>query len=723
MRRSLAFALLVATGCASWPEERMREIGTLEDGRVREGGKLAELLAKDPDRRVRAAAATALGRGGRPGDAAPLLQALSDRSGDVVLAAAFALGQLKDGDARAVEAVPALLRLTETRHEEDVRTTAIEALGKIGDVEKAAGAVAGLLKDPSPAVRGEAALALFRMPALESVLDVARAAATEEEPEALWRMVYSIAALRNPRQRRGKATPPALDDAGREAVLLALRRAAGLPGTPHRYARAYSAAGLGRVLEAAAGPDLATLLLDPDWIVRVSAIRAASKAQDDATTRALRAVAGGDPHPLVRETALESLSERKGPETEAVVERCLADRSRTVQRAAIACWAALRGAEALPAIRAALASESPFVRAAAISAAGATLSGPKAELDKARAAIEDLKKKADVAKEEILEASSRTARAIAAYAPPSLAAGLFLLEVFQKANPRDQAAVMGALENLDLPAACDIAEQGLLVADLAVRGGAAELLKGRATEIAEAKRDVVPALVDSLRASGSREWYETRVTMLQALTALKDDRAVPVLREALNDPYKAVREAAATGLKELRNETVTPPTIPPLKDVGAPDPEATRARVPSLARRLRLETTKGPIVLDLFPEEAPVHVANVAALADAGRYDGLPFHRVVPAFVIQGADPRGDGWGDAGYAIRDEINPRVYSRGTLGMPNAGPDTGGCQIFITHLPTPHLDGNYTVFGRVADDASLDVVDRIEVGDTIVRARTE
>ncbi|MCI0341318.1 MAG: HEAT repeat domain-containing protein [Planctomycetales bacterium] len=722
MRRTVVL-VLAAAGCASWPEERMREIAKLEDGRVREGGRLAELLGKDPDRRVRAAAATALGRGGTPSDTSALLAALDDRSGEVVLAALFALGQLRDGDARAVEAVPALLRLAAGSREEDLRATAIEALGKIGDAERSAGPVAALLGDPSPAIRGEAALALFRMPALERALDVARAAAREEDPEALWRMVYAVAALRNPRQRRGKATPPPLDDAGREALLLALRRATGLPGDPHRYSRTYGASGLGRVLGDSAGPDLARLVLDPDWIVRVSAIRAAAKAMDDATTRTLRAVAGEDPHPLVRETALEQLAERKGAETEAVVERCLRDRSRTVQRAALGTWAALRGAEALPAIRAALSSDSPYVRASAIGAAGATLAGPKGERDKARADLEGIRKKPDAAATEAAAAEEAAARASATHVAASVPVAEFLLGVFEKGDLRDRAAVMGALETLDLAGACDLAERGLAVADLAVRGGAAELLKGRAEEIAEAKRDVVTALVDAFRGSSGREWYETRVTMLQALTALKDDRAVPVLREALNDPYKSVREAAAAGLKALRDETITPPTLPPPADVGAPDPKETRARVPQLARRLRIETTKGPIVLDLFPEEAPVHVANIAALADAGRYDGLAFHRVVPAFVIQGGDPRGDGWGDAGYAIRDEVNPRVYSRGTLGMPNAGPDTGGCQLFITHLSTPHLDGNYTVFGRLADAASLEVVDRIEVGDVIVRARTE
>jgi peptidyl-prolyl cis-trans isomerase B (cyclophilin B) len=90
----------------------------------------------------------------------------------------------------------------------------------------------------------------------------------------------------------------------------------------------------------------------------------------------------------------------------------------------------------------------------------------------------------------------------------------------------------------------------------------------------------------------------------------------------------------------------------------------------------------------------------------------------VPNFVIQGGDPDGNGWGGPGYSIPDEISRIGYGTGTVGMPKGGKDTGGCQLFITHIPTPHLDGNYTVFGKVV--SGLEVIDQIEVGDLIVRA---
>jgi cyclophilin family peptidyl-prolyl cis-trans isomerase/HEAT repeat protein len=134
-------------------------------------------------------------------------------------------------------------------------------------------------------------------------------------------------------------------------------------------------------------------------------------------------------------------------------------------------------------------------------------------------------------------------------------------------------------------------------------------------------------------------------------------------------------------------------------------------------RHATVDTERGSVVLRLFGSDAPLTVYNFVTLARAGFYDGLRFHRVVPDFVAQGGDPRGDGNGGPGYAIRDEINPNRYLRGTLGMALSGPHTGGSQFFITLSPQPHLDGGYTVFGQLV--AGSDVLDRIVQGDRIVR----
>lgn len=140
-------------------------------------------------------------------------------------------------------------------------------------------------------------------------------------------------------------------------------------------------------------------------------------------------------------------------------------------------------------------------------------------------------------------------------------------------------------------------------------------------------------------------------------------------------------------------------------------------------KQATIETEHGNLTLDLFPEEAPLTVANFERLANSGYYDGLTFHRVVANFVIQGGCPRGDGSGGPGYTIKCETlsNPHRHERGSLSMAHAGKDTGGSQFFICHGPQPHLDGKHTVFGRVTE--GLEVVDAIQRGDRITRIRVD
>jgi cyclophilin family peptidyl-prolyl cis-trans isomerase/HEAT repeat protein len=128
-----------------------------------------------------------------------------------------------------------------------------------------------------------------------------------------------------------------------------------------------------------------------------------------------------------------------------------------------------------------------------------------------------------------------------------------------------------------------------------------------------------------------------------------------------------------------------------------------------------INTVRGPIRLELFGTDAPITVWNFLNLARSGYYRNTRFHRVVPNFVAQDGDPRDDGNGGPGYAIRDEMNRRRYERGAVGMALSGPDTGGSQYFITHSPQPHLDGHYTVFGRVI--RGYDVLDKLVQGDLI------
>lgn len=133
-----------------------------------------------------------------------------------------------------------------------------------------------------------------------------------------------------------------------------------------------------------------------------------------------------------------------------------------------------------------------------------------------------------------------------------------------------------------------------------------------------------------------------------------------------------------------------------------------------------LITVKGAFTIDLTPEDAPLTVDNFIKLAKSGYFNGLAIHRVVPNFVMQDGDPRGDGNGGPGYSIRCEINTLEYERGAVGMALSGKDTGGSQWFATHSAQPHLDGGYTVFGRV-NESDMKVVDKLVRGDKILTVK--
>jgi len=141
------------------------------------------------------------------------------------------------------------------------------------------------------------------------------------------------------------------------------------------------------------------------------------------------------------------------------------------------------------------------------------------------------------------------------------------------------------------------------------------------------------------------------------------------------------------------------------------------AKVETKELQVNIKTNQGAIQITLFPDKAPMTVANFLNLAQRKYYDGIVFHRVIPNFMIQGGDPTGTGRGGPGYKFKDECVPElVFDKpGLLAMANAGPGTNGSQFFVTHVPTPWLNGKHTIFGAVK--SGQDVVDKIKQGDKI------
>lgn len=200
-----------------------------------------------------------------------------------------------------------------------------------------------------------------------------------------------------------------------------------------------------------------------------------------------------------------------------------------------------------------------------------------------------------------------------------------------------------------------------------------------------------------------------------ALGKLNDRRAVDVLQRQLGQPDRSVAMACASALESITGSDYSGDIPKFFEPLFADFDFAFLRSLPDIVH-VRIETIRGDITLDLYKNVAPFTVMSFLKLAtQRSFYRGLTFHRVVPNFVIQGGDPRGDGWGGPGYSIRSEFSALTYETGSVGIASAGRDTEGSQFFITQSPQPHLDGRYTLFGKVI--AGMETVDKILVDDHI------
>lgn len=306
-------------------------------------------------------------------------------------------------------------------------------------------------------------------------------------------------------------------------------------------------------------------------------------------------------------------------------------------------------------------------------------------------------------------------RASAAAAAALLGDRERLESLFSDTEGRVRLAALAGLLAGDTREAVGWARRALSDGDPGVRAGALEWL-------ADHPELPVEELLRAAEGGGIRRLVDLELKLVRALTAwgvqepLERGLVVKLLEDLSRSREIAVRRRAVAGLDELGQ---------PRPAVGAVETARTVAVYREILRRADryrfadLDTRHGRMRLRLDCPRAPLTCLNFLQLASQGFYDGLIFNRVVPDFVVQGGDPRGDGWGGPGYTIRDEITRIRYERGVLGMALSDPDTGGSQFFITLSPQPHLDGAYTAFGQVVSGG--DVLDRIVQGDRILRIR--
>ena len=289
-----------------------------------------------------------------------------------------------------------------------------------------------------------------------------------------------------------------------------------------------------------------------------------------------------------------------------------------------------------------------------------------------------------------------------------------LAEMLERPNAPTFAVpdVLQAYSNFKPADADEFARNRLQSADVIIRANAVEVLGNQSPNEANTR-----ALIEALpRALRDRDLNDAALAILDALGKQKSAAANEAIKTALDSSDHLIRHRAvallkANGAGDFSSRIGTVQTRNTEADY--------RRAIARIGRRViaTVATSKGSFTIEFLPEDAPLTVDNFVMLARRGYFNGQTIPRVVPNFVVQAGDPRGDTNGGPGYSIRCEINEVPYDRAALGMALSGKDTGGSQWFVTHSPQPHLDGGYTVFGRVV--SGMEVVDRIARGDTIRR----
>ena len=245
--------------------------------------------------------------------------------------------------------------------------------------------------------------------------------------------------------------------------------------------------------------------------------------------------------------------------------------------------------------------------------------------------------------------------------------------------------------------------------DVVVRATAAELLG----ELPPNELNT-SALIKAFSLAMADKQNDAALSILESLRKQKTASANEAIKTALDSSDHLVRRHAAALLKAngVGDFSARIGNVQSRNTLA--DYQRAISRIGKNVRAI-VSTSSGSFTIELLPDDAALTVDNFVQLAKRGYFKSIAVHRVVPNFVIQDGDPRGDGNGGPGYQIRCEINQVSYERGAVGMALSGKDTGGSQWFVTHSPQPHLDGAYTVFGRVV--AGMEVVDRISRGDVI------
>ena len=627
------------------------------------------------------------------GGGGDLTTLIGDTAGNVRRRSALAIGRVK-----LPEGIPALTTSLESDADPEVREMAAFAMGLIGDVA-AAPALMTALSDPDPRIQGRAAEALGLIAHKAAAQPIAAMIAAHVNSNV-------FGGINPDDMGYPKAT-------GIEAVRLgayALVRLGSYDGLASAFlgpdGRPRSrwwpiAYAFQRVGDPRAAPVLLDLFNGEGQLTRSFAARGLAATKDQRAATVLLAAAEDAAVPLaVRIQAVRGIAALGDARGGAVMRRLItAPRvDQNLQLEAITALSLLKDPAAVEILIDLVSANWPSARSAALNALA------KTDIETFVISISGLDPDAHWSVRAALARTLGDLGRERAQGP--------LTTMLTDSDQRVIPAVLDALARIGATNAADVLMARLKAEDPVVRAAAA---RGLATIKAQ---NASAALIEAIKTGQRDGLLASRTSALDALTALDPVAARPWLTSALADRDWSVRLRAAENLRRIdRNADVStmrpaPPSAPELAAVDT-------MIAPKYSPQAYIETSKGTIQFELAVLDAPRAVANFIALVRKGHFRGVQWHRVVPDFVVQAGDPRGDGAGGPGYTIRDEVSQRPYLRGTVGMARGGPDTGGSQFFITHSPAPHLDALYTVFGQVVN--GMDVVDRLQQWDTITSIR--
>ncbi len=628
------------------------------------------------------------------GSGGDLVALLSDAEARIRRRAALAIGRV-----RLAEGIAGLTTLFQSESDPEVRQMAVFALGLIGS-DTAAPALLTALNDPDPMIQGRAAEALGL---------IAHKAAAQPITSMIYAYVNggALSGINPDDMSYPKA-------ANAEAVRLgafALVRLAAYDGLASAFldpagklrSRWWPIAyAFQRVNDPRAAGVLLDLLNGEGQLSRAFAARGLGTSKDQRAAAPLLAAAEDAGQPLaVRIQAVRAIAALGDARGGAVMRRLIASPKvdQNLQLEAIAALSRLRDPAAVEMLIDLVSAPWPSARAAALNALA------KTDIDTFISSLSALEPDAHWSVRASLAGTLAELGKERAEAP--------LKAMLQDQDQRVIPSVLNALAAIDATGAAQEFFSRLKADDPTVRAAAARGL-------ARLKAPNATAALTEAFKTGQRDGLNSaRSAALEALTAVDPDAAKALLREALADRDWAVRMRAAEQLRKL-DASADVSSMRPAPAQSVPELTAIDALVaPQYSPQAYIDTAKGTIQVELAVLDAPRTVASFMALVRRNYFRGVQLHRVVPDFVVQTGDPRGDGSGGPGYTIRDELNQRPYLRGTVGMALSGPDTGGSQFFITHSPAPHLDAQYTVFGQVV--SGMDVVDRLQQWDTIDRIR--